>query len=157
MCLHAKHVFSNQFGWYLSFNYVITEKCVFFIMTHLHNQTIIDGKNDAFFCFSFYSPDRSSNSRPYWTRREHTNFYITDAVNWRRSLCSVKIMYELTLHDLSTCVGRLVYLCGATCLPVWGDLSTCVGRLVYLCGATCLRSTQVDKSPHTGRQVAPHR
>jgi hypothetical protein len=30
MCLHAKHVFSNQFGWYLSFNYVIIEKCVFF-------------------------------------------------------------------------------------------------------------------------------
>ena len=30
MCLHAKHVFSNQFGWYLSFNCVITEKCVFF-------------------------------------------------------------------------------------------------------------------------------
>jgi hypothetical protein len=28
--LHAKHVFSNQFGWYLSFNCVITEKCVFF-------------------------------------------------------------------------------------------------------------------------------
>ena len=30
MCLHAKHVFSNQFGCYLSFNCVITEKCVFF-------------------------------------------------------------------------------------------------------------------------------
>jgi hypothetical protein len=30
MCLHAKHVFSNQFGWYLSFNCVITEKYVYF-------------------------------------------------------------------------------------------------------------------------------
>ena len=30
MCLHAKHVFSNQFGLYLSCNCVITEKCVFF-------------------------------------------------------------------------------------------------------------------------------
>ena len=30
MCLHAKHVFSNQFGWYLSFNCAITEKCVYF-------------------------------------------------------------------------------------------------------------------------------
>ena len=30
MCRHAKPVFSNQFGWYLSFNCVITEKCVYF-------------------------------------------------------------------------------------------------------------------------------
>jgi hypothetical protein len=30
MCLHAKHVFSNQFGWYVSFNCIITEKCVYF-------------------------------------------------------------------------------------------------------------------------------
>jgi hypothetical protein len=30
MCLHAKHVFSNHFGWYLSFNCIITEKCMFF-------------------------------------------------------------------------------------------------------------------------------
>jgi hypothetical protein len=30
MCFHAKHVFSNQFGWYLSFICVITEKCVYF-------------------------------------------------------------------------------------------------------------------------------
>ena len=30
MCLHAKHVFSNQIGWYLSSNCIITEKCVYF-------------------------------------------------------------------------------------------------------------------------------
>jgi hypothetical protein len=30
MCFHANHVFSNQFGWYLSFNCIITEKCVYF-------------------------------------------------------------------------------------------------------------------------------
>ena len=30
MCLHAKHVFSNHFGWYLAFNCVITEKCMYF-------------------------------------------------------------------------------------------------------------------------------
>jgi hypothetical protein len=38
MCLHAKHGFSNQFGWYLSFNCVITETCVFF-----HNDPIVLG------------------------------------------------------------------------------------------------------------------
>jgi hypothetical protein len=36
MCLHAKHVFSNQFGWYLSFNCIITEKCVYFDNDHLN-------------------------------------------------------------------------------------------------------------------------
>jgi hypothetical protein len=41
MCLHAKHVFSgfNQFGWYLSFNCVITEKCVYFDNDpHIHTK-----------------------------------------------------------------------------------------------------------------------
>ena len=38
MCLHAKHVFSNQFGWYLSFICVIAEKCVYV-------DNIIDLKN----------------------------------------------------------------------------------------------------------------
>jgi hypothetical protein len=30
MCLLSKHVFSNQFGWYLSFNCIITEKYLYF-------------------------------------------------------------------------------------------------------------------------------
>jgi hypothetical protein len=57
--LHAKHVFSNQFGWYLSFNCVITEKCVFFdndpyitqnivAILHLYHSRLVD------LCFEIY-------------------------------------------------------------------------------------------------------
>ena len=67
MCLHAKHVFSNQFGWYLSFNCIITEKCMFF-----YNDPSTFAWHD--FVSLDYTADVKDNSQPSENRIWNTIF-----------------------------------------------------------------------------------